>query len=171
MKNDILKSTMLYGVFAGIAMVILETVLYLMDFSFLSQRDPATFLIIFVALYVSTKSYREKKLQGYLKYKQGIGYGTLVAFFASIIISFYMYILSTFVEPEYISKLLEKINQHMVEEKMSEAEIRQKMNFYRKTITYESLVNANILYKTLAGFFFSLITSSLLRKEKKEHII
>jgi len=168
-------AAMNYGLIMGLAMIF---------FSFLTKKshsgDPmngtAVFLgflsifLYFYGIYYFSKRFRTRHLDGYMTYGMGLRFGTLVILFASIIVGFYNYIDSSFIDPGLIERSIKESKDLMAQMyyKMGrpESEIEKMVNELDKSsISPTQLAYNTVFTNVVLGFIVSLITAGILRKK------
>ena len=174
-RNIHYGAAMNYGLLMGLAMIL---------FSFLTKSAHATnpmggtsvfvgFLGIFFyfyGIYYFSKRFRTRHLDGYMTYGMGLKFGTLVILFASIIVGFYNYIDSTFIDPGLIERSIKESKELMAQMYYKlgrpESEIETMVNTLDKNpITPAQLAYNTVLSNVVMGFIVSLITAGVLRKK------
>jgi len=175
--NPLLISSMTYGLYLGIVMVIFSLLMYLLDIKPIGFMMPMVLFIIslaitFFGIFYSTKKIKNDLLGGELTFGQGFMIGLLVVFFASIISAVYGYIQSTIIDPDYMRNIMEAQKEWMYEfmsskgvaedqiEKAIEG-IDAKMNDINPVKT----IFTTILSGTIFGAIVSLITAAILKKK------
>jgi len=182
-KGGMLKSAMQKGLYFGGALVVINLLFYLLidlknwsllgiaGFSFL-----VSFLPVILGLYVFTKSFRNEEMGGYLTYRQGLNYGMSLSFFSAVILSLYLLVFNSFIDPSYAHKNQElmknKTYEFMTVMGSSQSQIDQVMGDLEKELDKATEVSraqgalSNIVSTTFMGFIISLIMAAILKKEK-----
>jgi hypothetical protein len=88
-----LKPIMTYGAILGLGLVALYFIAYLSGLYFSKLIGWVAQIAFFGGLYHSIKTYRDKFLDGYIKYGQSVKIGLLVCVFAGFLIGIYQHVL------------------------------------------------------------------------------
>jgi len=175
--NPLLISSMTYGLYLGIVMVIYSLLLFFLNVKPIGFTLPillslVSLAIAFFGIFLSTKKVRNEVLGGEMTFGQGILIGLVVIFVASVISAIYVYIQSTIIDPDYMKNILEAQKEWMYEfmssKGVSEEQIEKaiegidakmnEMNPLKTAIT-------SIVSSTILGLIISLITSAILKKK------
>src|SRR2546423_1714976 len=122
-KASPFKTGINFGAILGICLVIISVTTYLLG---LSDNKPASlfnYVVILGIIILGTKSFRDHELNGFISYGQALGTGTLITFFGSIIVAFYTYIFLKFIDPSFITVLMEKVQEQMADQGRTDEEI------------------------------------------------
>jgi len=107
---------------------------------------------------------------GSITYGQGLAVGILISLFAAIITSFYTYIQNQFMDPNYMSHVIDAQKNWMVQfmsGKLPDAKIEEVIAKIDETVKGYSPVKSlfqGIVGSTFMGAVISLITSAILKK-------
>jgi hypothetical protein len=106
------KSALNHGVIFGIVLIIIQVLMWMLNFVPVGFGKMFLVLVISLALYVTvlffaTKQFRDKLLGGHIPYGQAFLYGLTVFMIASIIGAIYNFIFLAFIDPEYTSRILQ----------------------------------------------------------------
>jgi hypothetical protein len=161
------KSSMLYGLYLGIALVFIHIIQYIMDI----YNPPIWVSLISYAamigiIFWGQKKYRDEELGGFIPYGKSLGFGVLISLFAAIIYGFYFFILVGIIDTEYMSKLMDVIIEKYEEMGMTDDQIEVAVEMVKKFQSPIITVVSSIFSFVLMGTIFSLITSIFVKKEK-----
>jgi hypothetical protein len=166
-SNSPVKSSMLYGLYLGIALVFIHIIQYVMDV----YNPPFWVSLISYAamigiIFMGQKKYRDEEIGGFISYGKSLGFGVLISLFAAIIYGFYFFILVGIIDTTYMSKLLEVIIEKYEEMGMTDDQIEVAVEMVKKFQSPIITVISSIFTFVLMGTIFSLITSIFVKKEK-----
>ena len=173
MNKQMLKNSMTHGAIISLVLVTYAIIIYLLDINLYNPNTKYKFLsyfsyiIIALGIYFSTKNYRNTQLEGYIKYGQSLGYGTLTGVFSSIVYSLYVIVFFKFIDPDILQYIFDITEQQLIDNGLSSVEIDQAMQISKKII-FPSIVIGTVFGNTLVAFIFSLISSAFLKKNKIE---
>ncbi|HOV84340.1 MAG TPA: DUF4199 domain-containing protein [Paludibacteraceae bacterium] len=163
MTSNIFKSSMIYGLFMGI----LFTANFFISlpqgiiFRFLS------FLIIILivyAMYRFSVKYRDNECGGYISYGKAFSFILLTFFFASIISSIFKFFYFQFINPDYLTNLLQESLKIIDSMQLPvNEEFYDQMEKMMKPITYSL---QSIWVDVFLGIILGLIMSAFIKKDK-----
>jgi hypothetical protein len=154
-----------FGLLLGLALIVFSFILYAFDIDSQGKIGYVNYLILIAGLAIGIINYRDKVNGGYISYGKSVGYGVQLALFSGIILSFYLFIFFSFIDPEFIGKMLIKIEDAYYDANMDEDQIETAMVMMKKFYTPASLSIFSVLGNVLMGLIFSLILSIFLKKE------
>lgn len=166
-SNPIYKSAMIYGLFVGIALVVLSLLTYIMGVI----KPPfwvslIQYLIIVAGIVYGTIKFRDEELGGEISYSKALGFGVLICVFAAIVSGLYMIIFMTVIDPEFMNKMMAVIEEEYIKAGLSEEQIEAAMGMVSKMQSPVILAITNIVGFAFMGTIFSLVTAAFLKKEK-----
>ncbi len=164
-KPSKLKSALNFGTILGFALMILTLVTYIFEMYENKWFGSLTWIVLILGIYLGIKKYRDEVLDGFISYGQALGYGILIAFFASIIVSFINYLYLGYVDDGFIVYSLEMAEMGMYEAGTPDDEIEVAMDMTRKFMSPGMLSIIGVLATTFLGFLISLILSAVLKKD------
>ena len=119
-----------------------------------------------VAVQMGTKSLRDKYQGGYISYGRALGSGMLIVVFGSLIQLFFSYVFYSFISPESLQDMFIAMEDGMMQQGSSDAEIEMAMKMIRTYTGPLSLAISSIFGSAFWGLIISLIASSFLKKEQ-----
>lgn len=165
-KKAIWKNSMNYGAMLGVALVILSIVFYIFDANDKNWLSMIlNYGVIIGGIVIGTKNLRDKEQNGYLTYGRGLGSGTLIALFSSVIVSLYMYVFFTYIDPDAINKMYAMMEESYMDQGLTDDQVEMAMDMAKKFTTPLMLSINTIFGFSFMGFLFSLITSIFLKKK------
>jgi len=162
-SNAVTKTTMNYGLYMGLTLVLSSVVFYVMGKPF--SEGLLSYAIIIVSLIWGIRSFREGLGVEGLSYSRALGFGTMISLFASLIYAFYTFVLYKIVDHGLIDKLFVFIEEQMLKAGSPENQIDMVMNLYKKILTPLTISIGQIFGVTFMGFVFSLIIAIFFKKE------
>jgi hypothetical protein len=164
-KPTLLSNSMQYGAMTGIGLFIVFIIVAMTGSAGgKGWQQVLSISILVLGIIVGTKSYREHVLNGRLRYAQGVGSGTLISLFCSIIIAFFTFLYLKFVDASMLDQMIVETEKGLIERKMTDEQIDKTMTMVRKFQTPGFVSSIGILTYTAIGFGISLITSAFLKK-------
>lgn len=163
MTSSIFKSSMIYGLFMGI--------LFAANF-FISLPQGIIFrflsfliiILIVYAMYRFSVKYRDNECGGYISYGKSFSFILLTFFFASIISSIFKFFYFQFINPDYLTNLLQESLKIIDSMQLPvNEEFYDQMEKMMKPITYSL---QSIWVDVFLGIILGLIMSAFIKKDK-----
>ncbi|HOL00496.1 MAG TPA: DUF4199 domain-containing protein [Paludibacteraceae bacterium] len=163
MTSNIFKSSMIYGLFMGI--------LFAANF-FISLPQGIIFrllsfliiILIIYAMYRFSVRYRDNECGGYISYGKAFSFILLTFFFASIISSIFKFFYFQFINPDYLTNLLQESLKIIDSMQLPvNEEFYDQMEKTMKPITYSL---QSIWVDVFLGIILGLIMSAFIKKDK-----
>ena len=166
-KGNMLKNAMTYGLYVGLALVVVHLIQYLMDIYQVSTWvNMLTYLIMIGGITLGTIYFRNQELNGYISYGKAFKQGALIGICASIIFGFYFGLLVGVIDTTYMASLSEVAAQAYLDAGMDYDQVEMMMEMVEKFQTPFLLTISQILGNTFAFVMFSLIVSIFIKKEE-----
>ncbi|MBI2966921.1 MAG: DUF4199 domain-containing protein [Bacteroidetes bacterium] len=153
-----LKTAMNYGAAAGLSIIVLQVLFYLIDIS--SLQDFLDYILIILFIVLGLRNYRDKHLGGFISYGKSLGTGTLIIFFCGILAGFFNYVFHSFIDPGQFNSNLNLI----IEQMENSGTPEEQVDMFIKMMTPFTFAVAEVMGYTLLGFIFSLIIALFIRK-------
>lgn len=166
-KIGIIQPAMTYGLILSLGIILYTIFTYTMNIFNPGIGIQALQWGIMIGLvYLGQYKYRADYKGGYITYAQSLGFGTLIGFFASIIYALFFVLLVMVIDPNYIQKMLEAMEQALYEKNVPEEQITMVMDMYSQKMSVGMLVFGSIFSLTFITFIISLITSIFIKKNE-----
>jgi hypothetical protein len=106
-----LKSALNHGLIFGVILVIIQLVIWMVNFMPVGIGKglislAVNLLIYAIALIWFTKNYRNSVLGGFISYGDAFLYGLTVFMIATVVTAIYSFIFNSFIDPEYTSRVV-----------------------------------------------------------------
>jgi hypothetical protein len=157
-----------YGLLTGLVSVIITFGIYALQ---LEQNPVIRFVTMVVLVGGIILAQRNFKAQnsGFMSYGQGLGVGVTVASVVGVLSAAFMYVYTTFVDPELMTRVMDKARADMeAKGTMSDAQIDQAMALSAKFTTGPIMLIFTVLGSIVIGLFISLITAAFVKNAKPE---
>ena len=157
------KFAMNYGAILGLVLVLIALTLWILGFDDKQSIIPSlinNFVIIGFLVY-SITYYRDRLNNGLISYSECLKLGTTVAFFSSLIVSFYTVIYISYLDTNMLTNALKVTEQAVLQQnpEISEEELDTALEFTAKIMQPHWVMIMGVLSGTFMGFFYSLIIS------------
>ena len=127
--------------------------------------------LIIVLMFRMTKRYRDVECGGYIRYWRAFNYVVLTFFFAGIISTVFKILYTTFINPEYLTVLLEQSMQQIEQNRgiFERLNLPLDDNYYAELERQMRPVNYSIQtiwINVLSGTLLGLILAAIVKKQK-----
>ena len=162
------KSSLTYGLYLGIAMILVSVIYYATGNTFAKSAQWVTYGVMIAGVIIAQLSYR-KLLGEVMTYGQALGIGVLTMVFASVLNGFYTYLLYGIIDPSLQEQLRLSIEEQIVRQgKVPEEQIDMAVEMATKFQKPAIMFAISIFGGALIGLVISLITSIFTQKKPKE---
>lgn len=162
------KSSLTYGLYLGIAMILVSVVFYATGNTFDKSAQWVTYGVMIAGVIIAQLSYR-KSLGDVMTYGQALGIGVLTMVFASVISGFYTYLLYGVIDPSLQEQLRLSIEEQIVRQgNLPEEQIDMAVEMATKFQKPAMMFVMAIFGGAFIGLIISLITSIFTQKKPKE---
>jgi len=164
-KPNVWKNAMNGGIIVGVVLIIYSILMYFLDLSLEKWVSWVSYIFFIGGIVYTTIQYRDNVLGGSISYAQALGFGVLVMFFASILTAVYSFVFMTYIDPDFVGKIMEMTQQQMLDQGLSEEQVEQAMEMQKGFMKPGIMALITVPTYAFIGFIFSLITSIFLKKE------
>jgi hypothetical protein len=167
---SIWKSTMVSGVYLGIALILLSVVFYVTGNTFSKVAQYSSYPIMIAGIIWGQITFK-KELGGISTYGQAFAAGLLTMVFASIITSIYTYLLYTVIDPSLQEQMRIFTEEQMIAQgKVPEEQMEMALQMTAKFQTPPMLVILGLVGGTFIGAIISLITAIFIKKNPSDEV-
>jgi len=161
------KHAITYGIYLGIALIILSLLFYVFDLYTENWTSYITYAVLLGGVVISSIFYRDKHLGGFITFKQSFIVGFYTAIFAGIIAAIYTAVFMSFAGEEVKAVIMKKAEESMIESnpEMTDEQIDMAMNWTGKMMNPAWLTTISLLSNLFFGAIFSLLGSIFIKKE------
>ena len=156
-----------YGLYVGIVSSILS---FIQLAVFTDPETPFRWLSALVGIagiWFAHKQFKQLN-SGFMSYGQGLGIGTVLSAVGGLISSIFSYIYITFIDSEYMNRVMELQRVKMEERGMDDAQIEQGMAWAQKFSGGPMIIIFGVLGALIMGFIISLIVSAFTKNTRPE---
>jgi len=164
-RPSILKPAMTYGVIIALVMIILSVLAWILGEEGALWLSFINWIAYFGILYYCLKNWRDKYKGGYITYGMAFKSGVIFMFFASIIFAFYNLIYMTWIDPQYMDRLMDVAEETYYNQGMSDEQIDLALSMFSKMKSPGVQFFSVIFGTTLIGVVISLIVSIFVKRE------
>lgn len=120
-----------------------------------------------VGIVLAHKSFKNMN-GGFMSYGQGLSIGTIVSGVTGALSGIFSYIYMSFIDPDYMNRVMEITRSRMEEKGLDDAQIDQSMAMVSKFSGGPLTIVFGILGALLFGFIISLIISAFTKHTRPE---
>lgn len=157
-----------YGLLTGLVSIIISFGIYALQ---LEQNPVVRFLtmaVLVVGIILAMRNFKEQNA-GFMNYGQGLSVGMTVSGVVGILSAIFVYVYTTFVDPDMMMRVMEKARADMeAKGTMSDAQIDQAMAMSSKFMTGPFMLLFTVLGTILIGLLISLIAAAFVKNPKPE---
>jgi drug/metabolite transporter (DMT)-like permease len=164
-RVPILKPAMTYGLIIALVIIILAISVWILNIESQGWVQWISWVAYFVVLYFCLKNWRDQYHGGYIRYGQALSAGILFMFFASIIYGLYYIIYLKWIDPTFLERLLDRVEEDYYTRGFTEEQVAPFMDFMVKLRGPGMQFFSAIFGTTFIGVILSLIVSIFIRKE------
>lgn len=173
------KSALNHGVIFGIILIIIQLVMWMLNYIPVGIGKGLLTLVISLAVYVIAimlfiKNYRDKNTGGLIPYGKAFLYGFAVFMIASVIGTIFNYLFLTFIDPEYTQRVI-KVTAEWTENFMrSKGVPEEQITMALDKIESKKIPTAlgssvkSLLASAVMGVIVCLISAGIAKKEEKD---
>ncbi|KAF0203608.1 MAG: hypothetical protein FD170_1035 [Bacteroidetes bacterium] len=163
-KCSLLNNSLKYGLIAGVAMVLLSLLLYVMDVTMTGWVQYASLVILLAGIVLGNLAFRDKCSGGFLSYGRSLGSGVLISVFAGLLMAIYSYLFFSFFDPGELVKLTQIAEDKMFEQGLSDEQVDDAMSMTKMFMTPVFISISSLFSMALWGTVFSLLVSIFIKK-------
>lgn len=156
-----------YGLLMGLVNVIFSFILFVTH----ADQLPVRWLglaIIVVGMVLAHNAYKQAN-SGFMNYSEGLGIGSLMSFVSGVLSTVFSYVYIKFVDPEYLSRLMESTRTKMEEKGgMTDEQIDQVLGAMQKYSAGAWGLFIGLFIALLIGFLIALVVSAITKHSKPE---
>ena len=166
-KCTLMNNSIKYGLYTGIAMVLLSLLFYALDVKATSWPQYVSIGLLLVGIILGTIAFRDKCNSGFISYGRSLGSGVMISLIAGIILAVYSYLNVAFLNPEMIDQMMRAGEENLMNQGLSDDQIDQAMGMTTMFMTPVFIAITSLFSMVLWGTLFSLLASIFLKKDNK----
>lgn len=156
-----------YGAIGALASVVFTAVMLISGVNVSGWAGALGYIILIAFMVLAMKDYKNKN-NGFMSYGQGLGIGTLVALIFGVLGGLFMFVYTSFIDPDYTSNLMDKQRIELEERGMSDEQIEQAIVMGESFSSPALMIVWSIVGYLLIGFIISLIVSAVMKNKRPE---
>lgn len=156
-----------YGFIGALASVVYSAILLITGLATNGWLSSLGYVILIVAIIMAIKEY--KKLNyGYLSFGQGLGLGTLISAIFGLFTGLFMFVYTSFIDPNYQADIMDKQRIELEEKGMSDEQIDQAISIGESVSSPMMMIVLSLVGYIFVGFIISLIISAIMKNARPE---
>jgi len=156
-----------YGLLTGLVSVIVSFGIYALELDQSAVARFATMVVLVVGIILAMRHFKVQN-GGFMSYGQGLGVGVTAASVVGVLSAAFTYVYTTFVDPELMTRMMDKARADMEAKGMPDAQIEQAMAFSAKFTTGPIMLIFVVLGYIIIGLLISLIAAAFVKNPKPE---
>lgn len=167
MENSISvwKSNLYNGLILGLIAIAYTLLIYFLNLIFNEYQVYFFYLIQFVVLFISIKSYRDNCKHGIITYGQAVASGVVISIYSAVIYAVLIYILYAFIDTDLVNKQLAFIEETLIKRGLPQSIIDSGMEIQKKILQPSIYALTRLFSNFFGGTIITLIVSIFIRKE------
>jgi hypothetical protein len=168
MKSPLVRHAATYGLYVGLALIVLSLLDYLLGFY---GKNTAyiifNHLVMAAGIVWATIQYRDKEKGGFISYGDSVGYGVLLSLFLGIVSSVFTIVLVTIISPDYMEHVMNITLEKLYEQgTLTDAQIEMTVKMMEKMSGPLILFISGVISSVIMGLIISLIASIFTRRNR-----
>ncbi|WP_221394363.1 DUF4199 domain-containing protein [Dyadobacter sp. NIV53] len=164
-KASTARVALKFGVVGAVIIMVYTTILNVTGLSQNQLLSTLSFVFLIVVIVLAMKDFRQQN-KGFMSYGEGLGLGALLSAVLGFLSSMFTMFYIRFIDPELMTKVMDKAREDMEAKGMDDSQIDQAMELSQKFMSPGITFAMGVFMYILMGFILSLIISAILRKEK-----
>lgn len=162
------KSAATSGAILGLISIVFTVIAYVTGLIYQTSNwlNWVSMVVVIVGLYYFTVKYRNAVCEGYISYGNAMLYGWVTYIFVGIISVFFMVILQTIIEPNFMEKVMEIQREEFYAQGMNDAQVDAVFEMSKKFRSPAMTAIFGFIGSVVLGLVISLITAIFAKKNK-----
>ena len=156
-----------YGLIAALAGVVYSLILMVTDLGDNRILSSLAYLIMIAGIVFAMQQYKAINY-GYMSYGQGLGIGSIVSVVFGFLSGLFTWLYTTFVDPEYMARVMEKQRVQLLEQGLSDEQIDASMKMAENFQGPVTMILGAAVVTLIIGFILSLIIAAVMKNSRPE---
>ncbi|TGE27886.1 DUF4199 domain-containing protein [Hymenobacter metallicola] len=156
-----------YGLLVGLIICLASFIIRLLITDPNSPINNIIYVVLIVGIILAHRDYKAQN-QGFLSFGQGLGLGLLTALVAGLVTGLFSYIYAEYIDPEYMSTIIEAMRTQMETQGRSAEQIETTVGWMTKMMSGPIVIGTVLLSMLFWGLIISLITSAFTKHNRPE---
>ncbi len=163
-RKTTLQAAARYGLYTGLMLVFIQTIQYLAGLYVSFFFSIITGSLFIVALVLSIRNYRDKELNGWMNYGEGVSLGTLISIASGLIYGAFMLLLVMVIDKTYFDELIIQTQEMMEASKVPDDVVEKTIDQMQENSSPWQFAYGPIVQYGVSGLIVSLIVAIFFRK-------
>ncbi|GAB3197495.1 putative membrane protein [Pontibacter aydingkolensis] len=156
-----------YGFLTALVGVVYSLIIMVTDLGDNRILSSLAYLILIAGIVLAMKQYKSEN-HGYMSYGQGLGIGSIVSILFGLLSGLFTWIYTEFVDTEYMSRMMEKQREQMIQQGLSDEQIDAGMKMAENFQGPVTMILGAAVITLILGFILSLIISAIMKNSRPE---
>jgi uncharacterized protein DUF4199 len=166
-KITVKQVSIKWGLISGIISIAFFMIIVMADLVGNSAVSWLGYVPFIVILFLAHNEFKNQG-DGYMSYSQGLGIGTMVALFSSLVSGVFSYIYTKFIVTDFYEQLTDKMVEIWEAQGMTDDQIEAASSMMSKFSNPELAFVFSILGAVFIGFIVTLIVAAITKKSNPE---
>ena len=167
-KLSISKFSLNPGLILGGILILISVITYILGFNPIDDSwiSWINYAIMGLAFFYFQKEYRDTQNEGFLSLGESVKLAVTIAVISAVLTAIYSVIFMLYIEPDFVEKMLMKIEEQMLEQNpdMAQAQIDMALGMTKKMFSPYIAVPLTIVTSAISGLVIGLITGFINKK-------
>jgi hypothetical protein len=159
-----------WGLLGGIAYATVGLSLFMLNIDSSSWISYVRIFILIAVIIAGSYEYRDKLAGGFANFKHLLGFSMKITLVYALFTSFWSIAYREFIDTELLGRMLLETEINLENRGLSDEQIDQTMDRTEKMMQAPYFFLVSVFNTALLGLLISLLSSSILRKEKPEEL-
>jgi hypothetical protein len=165
-KKPLIVVALTGGLIIGLLLIVYAIILYMLGLTTSKSLGYLNYLIIAVCIFLFSKNYRDKELNGFITFGQSLGYGLLMGLFSSILLAIFTFIMYKIIDPGLVEKLIDIARDQALKKGATEEQFEMGMKYVKFFVSPTFIAIMTVIGNTVVSLIISLIVSAIVKKER-----
>lgn len=156
-----------YGLITALVGIVYSLILMVTDLGDNRILSSIGYIIMIVGIVLAMKQYKSINY-GYMSYGQGLGIGSLVSVIFGFLSGIFTWLYTTFVDPDYMARMMEKQRVELLEQGLSDEQIDASMKIAENFQGPFTMIFGAAVITLIVGFILSLIIAAVMKNSRPE---
>lgn len=151
----------------GLVSVIISFGIYALELETYTAVRFLTTAVLIVGIILAMRSFKDQNA-GFMSYGQGVGVGLVVSGVVGLLSAIFMYVYTTLVDPDVLTRIMDKTRADMEAKGMADAQVDQAMALSGKFMNGPFMALSAIVITIIIGLVVSLLVAAFVKNPKPE---
>lgn len=166
-QPSVMSVALKYGFITALVGVVYSLILMITDLGDNRWLSTLAYIILIAGMVLAMKQYKASNY-GYMSYGQGLGIGTIVSGIFGLLSGIFTWIYTTYVDPEYMDRMMLKQEAAMLEQGLSQEQIDAAMEVTQNFQGPLVMILGATIGAIVIGFILSLIIAAIMKNNRPE---